>query len=72
VNGCFWHGHECTRNARQPKTNPEFWSAKIGRNRERDVRQLAALRADGWKAYVVWECEIKRPGLLARLRRFLG
>jgi DNA mismatch endonuclease (patch repair protein) len=71
VHGCFWHGHGCARGARQPKANAGYWSAKIGRNRERDIKHLAALRADGWKAHTVWECEIKNPGLLARLARFL-
>jgi len=71
VHGCFWHGHDCARGARQPQANAEYWSAKIGRNRDRDVRHLAALRADGWKAHVVWECEIRTPGLLGRLRKFL-
>src|SRR5665213_558903 len=56
---------------RAPRANAEYWSAKIGRNRDRDVRHLAALRADGWKAHVVWECEIRTPGLLGRLRKFL-
>jgi DNA mismatch endonuclease (patch repair protein) len=71
VHGCFWHGHGCARGARQPKANAVYWSAKIGRNRQRDIKHLAALRADGWKAHIVWECEIKKPELLARLRRFL-
>jgi DNA mismatch endonuclease (patch repair protein) len=71
VHGCFWHGHDCARGDRQPKTNADYWLAKIARNKARDAQHLAALRADGWKPHVVWECEIKRPGLLARLRRFL-
>ena len=72
VHGCFWHGHDCARGARQPKANAEYWSEKIDRNRERDVRHLVALRADGWTTHVVWECQIKKPGLLVRLRKFLG
>ncbi len=72
VHGCWWHGHDCARGARPAKTNACFWSTKIARNVDRDREHLAALRADGWKAHVVWECEIKKPGLLARLRRFLG
>ena len=71
VHGCFWHGHDCARGARQPKANAEYWSAKISRNRERDRAHLAALRADGWQVRVVWECEIRNPGLFARLKRFL-
>lgn len=71
VHGCFWHGHDCARGDRQPKTNAAYWLAKIARNKARDAQHLAALRADGWKAHVVWECEIRKPGLLARLKRFL-
>ena len=72
VHGCFWHGHDCPRGNRQPKTNAAYWMAKIARNKARDVEQIAALRADGWKVHTVWECEIKKPGLLARLKRFVG
>jgi DNA mismatch endonuclease (patch repair protein) len=72
VHGCFWHGHDCARGARQPKTNAGYWSAKIARNRDRDRAHLAALRAQGWQVRFVWECEIKKPGLLAKLKRFLS
>src|ERR1700735_5319447 len=33
VNGCFWHGHDCPRGSRAPKTNQAYWTAKISRNR---------------------------------------
>ena len=36
VNGCFWHGHENCKYFRLPKTNIDFWSNKIKRNKERD------------------------------------
>lgn len=72
VHGCWWHGHDCARGARPAKTNAGYWNGKIARNVDRDRRHLAALRADGWKAHVVWECEIKNAGLLKRLVRFLG
>ena len=29
VNGCFWQGHKGYRYATKPKTNVEFWEAKI-------------------------------------------
>ena len=32
VNGCFWHGHKGCKSATRPKTNAEFWEAKITRN----------------------------------------
>src|SRR5579863_2115314 len=38
VHGCFWHGHDCTRGARVPIRNRDYWTAKIARNRERDKR----------------------------------
>jgi DNA mismatch endonuclease (patch repair protein) len=72
VHGCFWHGHGCARGARQPKANAAYWSAKIGRNRERDIKHLAALRACGWGVHTVWECEVRKPDLLSKLKKFLG
>ena len=73
VHGCFWHGHDCPRGARQPKANAEYWTAKIGRNVERDARVQAELAAGGWRPVVVWECELKDPtALAARLRATLG
>ena len=73
VNGCFWHGHDCKRGARMPKTNAAYWTAKIARNRARDQRTLAELETQGWRALVVWECELRdEDGLAARLRAFLA
>ena len=62
VHGCFWHGHDCARGARKPKANADYWSAKIGRNRARDVAAQTALEADGWRVVTVWECGMKAPG----------
>ena len=32
VDGCFWHGHEGCRYFRLPKSNVDFWRAKIERD----------------------------------------
>ena len=73
VHGCFWHGHDCARGAREPKANADYWRAKIGRNRERDRMSEQALAADGWGILTVWECELKdAEALTARLRSFLA
>ena len=73
VHGCFWHGHECARGSRVPVRNREYWIGKVARNRGRDERAQAALRALGWKVLVFWECELKQPMQAAkRLGRFLG
>ena len=68
VNGCFWHGHKGCRYATRPKTNEEFWEAKIARNRHRDEVTTAHLEALGWQVITVWECELrKNAGLNERL-----
>jgi DNA mismatch endonuclease, patch repair protein len=46
VDGCFWHG--CPRCGRIPRTNPNYWRAKIGRNQRRDRRTRSAIRAAGF------------------------
>jgi DNA mismatch endonuclease (patch repair protein) len=69
VHGCFWHGHDCARGARAPKTNAGYWSAKIARNRTRDERNLSELAARGWRTLVIYECALAdRPALERRLR----
>lgn len=73
VHGCFWHGHDCARGARTPKTNRAYWEAKIARNRTRDRAALAALADLGWRTLVIWECETRDAAALeARLVSFLA
>ena len=58
VHGCFWHGHSCNRGA-LPETNHEFWQEKIGKNIDRDKRNIFELKKNGWNVIIVWQCEIK-------------
>lgn len=58
AHGCFWHGHDCHLFS-LPSTRPEFWEAKIARNREVDHRSTEALLGAGWRVGVVWECALK-------------
>lgn len=67
VHGCFWHGHDCARGARQPKANVDYWTAKIGRNRDRDARNQQMLAEADWRVITVWECDLKTPGFGDRL-----
>ena len=70
VNGCFWHMHEGCSKHSMPKSNVEFWQAKLLRNHNRDIAQRAELEASGWRVITVWECELTkaaRDGRLARL-----
>ena len=73
VNGCFWHGHNVTMSqmdngqwimdnsncCKIPKTNREFWVAKIRRNQERDIEEQKRLAEMGWHCITIWECELK-------------
>ena len=72
VNGCFWHGHGVTVSpvqdsgfmvqgsecCKSPKTNREFWVAKIRRNKERDREEQKKLAEMGWHCITIWECEL--------------
>ena len=58
VHGCFWHGHGCHL-FKWPKTRPEFWRQKIGRNCEVDEKARERLLSAGWRVAVVWECSLK-------------
>ena len=72
VHGCLWHLHEDCKLARIPKSRPDYWPAKLQGNKERDVRNLNALRHLGWAPEVVWECETRDPERLRdRLRQIL-
>jgi DNA mismatch endonuclease, patch repair protein len=72
AHGCFWHGHDCKRGARMPKTNADYWRAKIAKNRARDEKHRAAYEKMGWRALTIWECEMRdEAALAARLRAFV-
>lgn len=67
VQGCFWHGHRCQ--GRVPRTNTAYWKAKLGRNRQRDARNLLQLRSLGWHPRLIWECDLEAG--LSRTLRYL-
>ena len=63
VHGCFWHGHKDCKFYTVPKTNTEFWMAKVARNQERDQEVWRKLEAKGWSVIIVWECQLKKAVL---------
>jgi DNA mismatch endonuclease, patch repair protein len=74
VHGCFWHRHPdpSCKLARLPKSRHEFWLPKLEGNRARDLRTESALKALGWEALVIWECQLKdRSSLENIIRTFL-
>lgn len=69
VNGCFWHMHAGCSKHSMPKSNVEFWTAKLNRNRARDLEQHRRLREEGWHVITVWECELSKDRRDERLAR---
>ncbi len=66
VHGCFWHQHPQCRNSQTPKDKTGYWRRKLARNVARDAENEAALRAQGWRVFSVWECSTS-PNDLAQL-----
>lgn len=55
VDGCYWHS--CPDHATVPKSNREWWIAKLEANVQRDRDTDARLRAEDWEVLRVWEHE---------------
>ncbi len=71
VNGCFWHGHENCKYYTIPKTNTDFWVAKVRRNQERDRSDNEALAAMGWRVLTIWECQLDRNRIEITLKNLV-
>lgn len=56
VDGCFWH--QCPLHGTMPKTNYDFWRAKLDKNKARDFETDLMLRNSGWTVIRVWEHEV--------------
>lgn len=55
LDGCFWHC--CPEHGTRPKTNADWWAAKLDRNVERDREADRRLAESGWTVIRVWEHE---------------
>jgi DNA mismatch endonuclease (patch repair protein) len=62
VDSCFWHG--CPQHLRRPSSNTDYWQQKIRRNRARDRRVTAELKAEGWRVVRIWEHSVRNPRAL--------
>jgi len=72
VHGCFWHSHAC-KSGLIPKSNRDFWLPKLRANKARDKKNIEALTQQGWRALVIWQCELKDSRAVGlRIKRFLG
>jgi len=72
MHGCFWHQHPKCKDSGFPASNLSYWRPKLTRTIERDREHTAILRKQGWKALIIWECEMKKPNQIKRrIKRFL-
>lgn len=70
LDGCFWHG--CPRCYRRPRSNCEYWDAKVERNKRRDRYVNQQLRSQGWSVLRFWAHSlVSSSECVARLRRAL-
>ena len=60
VHGCYWHRHEGCKYAYIPKSNTDFWLTKFETNKNRDSVVYEALKQNGVRVLIVWECTIKK------------
>jgi DNA mismatch endonuclease (patch repair protein) len=59
INGCFWHQHPHCKYSVKPKTSRDYWLPKLNRNVEKQKADIKSLKKDGWKTYILWECQLK-------------
>lgn len=59
IHGCFWHGHKDCKYFVVPKTRTDWWMNKINGNIANDKKAITALKKEGWKIIVLWECDLK-------------
>ena len=73
VHGCFWHRHGC-KYSTFPSTRQNFWQTKFEGNVQRDKDNQARLTSQGWRVFVLWECEINRWDLYLehRIKTFIS
>jgi DNA mismatch endonuclease (patch repair protein) len=55
VRGCFWHG--CPEHGTIPRSNRDWWQAKLAATQARDAETEELLSAEGYAVVIVWEHE---------------
>lgn len=68
VDGCFWH--RCPIHSVAPRTNQEFWEAKLSGNVARDRKNDGLLASQGWRVLRFWEHEVQ--GGVAEVVEMIG
>ncbi|SHL13555.1 very short patch repair endonuclease [Alicyclobacillus tolerans] len=57
IDSCFWHG--CPEHVRMPKSNVEYWTTKIEKNKTTDKTITEHYQAMGWHIVRIWEHDVK-------------
>jgi len=74
IDGDFWHGRDYER-VKRNRDEDDYWVKKIGSNIERDKKQRAAMKREGWSVLKIWESDLKkkssRPKQLEKIKKFL-
>jgi DNA mismatch endonuclease (patch repair protein) len=55
IDGCYWHG--CPDHGRMPRSNREWWTEKLRRNKARDIQTASHLEGLGWAVLRFWAHE---------------
>jgi DNA mismatch endonuclease (patch repair protein) len=58
IDSCFWHG--CSKHLRMPKSNIDYWVAKVEKNKKRDQTVNMHYKKKGWIVLRFWEHNIKK------------
>ncbi len=58
THGCFWHHHHCYL-FKVPGDSNRVLAGEIGKNVERDRRDISRLQELGWRVLIVWECALR-------------
>lgn len=71
IDSCFWHA--CPIHGNTPKSNTDFWSDKLKRNKERDLEVNAYYKDKGWSVIRIWEHELKDDfdGVIERIYQLI-
>lgn len=72
IDSCFWHS--CELHGHIPKSNVDYWSKKLSRNKQRDIAVTSYYTERNWNILRIWEHEIKSdfPGTIARIIDFIN
>lgn len=72
IHGCFWHGHTGCKYYKVPQTRTDWWLNKINGNKANDEKAVKALKKDGWRIIMLWECDLKPAKLKKTLLKLLN